>query len=73
MSFLTPHLEACMIMSNEQSIPILTDEQLKELCEKLGLKTMKKYKILVAKLVKKTGTTDLKKLSVALKKAMIAS
>nr|MDO8109868.1 hypothetical protein [Candidatus Sigynarchaeota archaeon] len=60
-------------MSNEQSTPILTDDQLKELCEKLGLKTMKKYKILVAKLVKKTGTTDVKKLSVALKKATIAS
>ncbi len=59
-------------MSDENQQIQLTDDKLKALCEKLGLKTTKKYKILVAKLVKKVGL-DIKKLDVALKKALIAS
>ena len=51
----------------------LTVDQLKDLCLELGLKKSKKYRILVSKLVKKVGSTDLKKLRVALDKAMIAS
>lgn len=55
----------------DQANNTLTEDQLKELCGQLGLKTTKKQQILVAKLVKKIGGTDVKKLSIALKRAMI--
>ena len=42
------------------------------MCEQLGLKATKKYRILVARLVKQVGT-DPKKLAVALKRATILS
>ncbi|HME55672.1 MAG TPA: hypothetical protein VKM55_25925 [Candidatus Lokiarchaeia archaeon] len=57
----------------DQATTTITEDQLKELCGQLGLKTTKKQQILVAKLVKKVGGTDVKKLAVALKKAMIDS
>jgi hypothetical protein len=60
-------------MSADQANTTLTEDQLKELCVQLGLKTTKKQQILVAKLVKKVGVIDVKKLSVALKKATIDS
>ena len=60
-----------LIMSEDAESTTLTDDQLKELCAQLGLKTTKKQLLLVAKLVKRVGGTDVKKLSVALKKAMI--
>ena len=59
-------------MTANNDAPPLTDEALTRLCEQLGLKTIKKNRILVARLVKQVGT-DPKKLSVALKKATILS
>jgi hypothetical protein len=59
-------------MTANQIEPSLTDEQLNRLCEQLGLKAIKKNRILVAKLVDQAGT-NVKKLAIALKKAMIAA
>ncbi|MBN2154140.1 MAG: hypothetical protein JW839_21980 [Candidatus Lokiarchaeota archaeon] len=59
-----------MAASNDE--PNLTDEVLNRLCEQLGLKATKKYRILVARLVKDVGL-DPKKLAVALKRATILS
>ncbi|MHA1791857.1 MAG: hypothetical protein ACTSVI_04375 [Promethearchaeota archaeon] len=49
----------------------LDDNEIKKLCEQLGLKSTKKYRILVQKLVKQVGLNT-KKLEVALKKARMA-
>jgi hypothetical protein len=59
-------------MTASNDAPPLTDEALTRLCEQLGLKTTKKNRILVARLVKQVGT-DPKKLAVALKRATILS
>jgi hexokinase len=59
-------------MAASNDAPHLSDEALSRICEQLGLKTTKKNRILVARLVKQVGT-DTKKLSVALKKATILS
>jgi hexokinase len=59
-----------MAASNDASS--LSDEALTRICEQLGLKTTKKNRILVARLVKQVGT-DPKKLAVAYKKATILS
>ena len=59
-------------MAASNDAPPLTDEALTRLCEQLGLKTIKKSRILVARLVKQVGT-DPKKLAVALKRATILS
>jgi hypothetical protein len=57
---------------SDQANDTPTEDQLKELCELLGLKSSKRYQILVAKLVKRVGM-DPKKLAVALKRATIDS
>ncbi len=59
-------------MAASKDEPALSDEALSRLCEQLGLKTTKKYRILVARLIKQVGT-DPKKLAVALKRATILS
>ncbi len=59
-------------MTASNDAPPLPDEALTRLCEQLGLKTTKKNRILVARLVKHVGT-DPKKLAVALKRATILS
>ncbi len=69
--FKTPWIHSHgMAASNDE--PSLSDEALTRLCEQLGLKVTKKYRILVARLVKQVGT-DPKKLAVALKRATILS
>ncbi|MEX2682580.1 MAG: hypothetical protein Q6373_013350 [Candidatus Sigynarchaeota archaeon] len=59
-------------MATSTDEPALSDEALSRLCEQLGLKTTKKNRILVARLVKQVGK-DPKKLAVALKRAAILS
>lgn len=56
------------VESSTSSHPL--DEEIKEICAQLGLKTMKKYRILVRRLVKTVGT-DIKQLKIALNKAML--
>lgn len=69
--FLTPEiLTHDMAASKEE--PTLSDDALSRLCEQLGLKTTKKYRVLVARLVKQVGM-DTKKLAIALKRATILS
>nr|MDO8088419.1 hypothetical protein [Candidatus Sigynarchaeum springense] len=59
-------------MAASKEEPTLSDDALSRLCEQLGLKTTKKYRVLVARLVKQVGM-DTKKLAIALKRATILS
>ncbi|MHA1680771.1 MAG: hypothetical protein ACTSUE_07175 [Promethearchaeota archaeon] len=49
---------------------IISDDEIKTLCEKLELKATKKYRILVRRLIKTVGK-DISQLRIALKKAML--